>query len=126
MMFASYCAMLLLPTLALALTYGSSSVIIKEEIQTYNQYLLDECMRSSEEVFDLADHMMNSMAFSRTTQEFLMPDTYNGSSLLTRVKKYPKTYPHMRKSTPLPEYWTCWSMRETAIVWFPVRLPIPS
>lgn len=85
-MFASYCAMLILPLLALLLTYGSSSAIIKEEIQTYNQYLLDECMRSSEEVFDLTDHTMNSMAFSHTTQEFLVPYTYKGSSLLTRAK----------------------------------------
>lgn len=85
-MFASYCAMLILPLLALLLTYGTSSNVIKEEIQTYNQYLLDECMRSSEEVFDLADHTMNSMAFSHITQEFLVPNTYNGSVLLTRAK----------------------------------------
>lgn len=86
-MFLSYCAMLILPILALLIIYDISSTTIKEEIQTYNQYLLDECMRSSEEIFDLTDHTMNSMAFSRTTQQFLVPYTYNGSSLLIRARK---------------------------------------
>lgn len=86
-MYLSYLAMLVLPIVALLITYGVSSNIIKEEIQTYNQYLLDECMSSMEESFGLADHAMNSIAFSHTTQKFLMPATYNGSSLLIRAKE---------------------------------------
>lgn len=87
MMFLSYGAMLILPILALLFTYGAASIIIKEEIQTYNQYLLDECMSSTEEIFGWADDSMNSLAFSRTTQEFLVPYTYTGSSLLIRAKR---------------------------------------
>ena len=102
MMFLSYGAMLILPILALLFTYGAASIIIKEEIQTYNQYLLDECMSSTEEIFGRADDRMNSLAFSRTTQEFLVPYTYTGSSLLIRAKGHTRVWQIMKKYMRLP------------------------
>ena len=102
MMFLSYGAMLILPILALLFTYGAASIIIKEEIQTYNQYLLDECMSSTEEIFGRADDSMNSLAFSRPPRNFWFRILIQAPVCLSGQKGHTRVWQIMKKYMRLP------------------------
>lgn len=90
-MFLSLCITLTVPLLILIFTYYSMKSTLEKEIKSYNQYLLNECMQSAEDVFDATDHLLNDLAFSQNTKEFLRPDTYAGSQDLIKVKQAHQT-----------------------------------